>query len=54
YTTIFNTLCKRNSVYVAAILGTTFAFQAAFDSGVTAWYNAHNKGKLWADVKQTI
>lgn len=28
-----------------------FAFQGLFDVGVTRWYENHNKGKLWKDVK---
>lgn len=44
-------LFKRNSVYVATILGGAFAFQGFFDVGVTKWYENHNKGKLWKDVK---
>lgn len=44
-------LFKRNSVYVATILGGAFAFQGFFDVGVNKWYENHNKGKLWKDVK---
>lgn len=44
-------LIKRNSLYVATIFGGAFAFQAFFDSAVTSWYENHNKGKLWKDVK---
>ena len=28
-----------------------FAFQGFFDVGVNKWYENHNKGKLWKDVK---
>ncbi|KAM9925338.1 hypothetical protein OXX59_003941, partial [Metschnikowia pulcherrima] len=44
-------LFKRNSVYVSTIFAGAFAFQAFFDVGVTKWYEAHNRGKLWKDVK---
>lgn len=36
---------------MATILGGAFAFQGFFDSAVTAWYENHNKGKLWKDLK---
>lgn len=44
-------LFKRNSVYVATIFAGAFVFQAGFDTGITAWYEYHNRGKLWKDVK---
>lgn len=28
-----------------------FAFQGFFDVAITKWYENHNKGKLWKDVK---
>ncbi|KAL6670640.1 Cytochrome b-c1 complex subunit 9, mitochondrial [Candidozyma auris] len=48
---MFSALIKRNSLYVATIFGGAFAFQAFFDSAITRWYEQHNKGKLWKDVK---
>ncbi|SGZ57462.1 CIC11C00000001236 [Sungouiella intermedia] len=47
-------LFKRNSVYVATIFGGAFAFQAFFDTAVTRWYEYHNRGKLWKDLKAKI
>ncbi|ODV69166.1 hypothetical protein HYPBUDRAFT_152324 [Hyphopichia burtonii NRRL Y-1933] len=46
-----SSLFKRNSVYVATIFGGAFAFQGFFDVAVTKWYEGHNRGKLWKDVK---
>ncbi|SCU85807.1 LADA_0D09846g1_1 [Lachancea dasiensis] len=51
FSTIYNVFFKRNSVFVGTVFAASFVFQAAFDSSVTAWYEAHNKGKLWKDVK---
>ncbi|MCH0628403.1 hypothetical protein JNB11_00195 [Kocuria palustris] len=28
-----------------------FVFESWFDAAVTKWYDNHNKGKLWKDVK---
>lgn len=44
-------MLRRNSLFVSTIFVGAFAFQASFDSGVTKWYENHNKGKLWKDVK---
>lgn len=48
---VISNLFKRNSVYVATIFGGAFAFQGFFDVAVTKWYENHNKGKLWKDIK---
>ncbi|ODV78411.1 ubiquinol-cytochrome C reductase, partial [Suhomyces tanzawaensis NRRL Y-17324] len=48
---LLSLVTKRNSVYVATIFGGAFAFQGFFDYAVTSWYENHNKGKLWKDVK---
>ena len=51
FSTIYNVFFKRNSIFVGTVFASAFVFQAAFDSAVTSWYEAHNKGKLWKDVK---
>ncbi|CCE82785.1 Piso0_002531 [Millerozyma farinosa CBS 7064] len=48
---MISSLFKRNSVYVSTILVGAFSFQALFDVGVNRWYEYHNRGKLWKDVK---
>lgn len=54
YTSIYNIFIKRNSVFVGTIFAGAFVFQPLFDTGINKWYEAHNKGKLWKDVKLTI
>lgn len=44
-------MIKRNSVYVATIFAGAFAFQGFFDVGITKYFEYHNKGKLWKDIK---
>ncbi|QPG75191.1 qcr9 subunit 9 of the ubiquinol cytochrome-c reductase complex [Brettanomyces nanus] len=51
YSTLYNTIFKRNSVFVGTVFASAFLFQATFDEAVTAWYENRNKGKLWKDVK---
>ncbi|GMM33770.1 ubiquinol--cytochrome-c reductase subunit 9 [Saccharomycopsis crataegensis] len=54
YNALRNILYKRNSVFVATVFTGAFVFQASFDVGVTKWYEYHNRGKLWKDIKPRI
>ncbi|CAR21511.1 ubiquinol--cytochrome-c reductase subunit 9 [Lachancea thermotolerans CBS 6340] len=54
FSTIYNIFFKRNSIFVGTVFASSFVFQAAFDSAVTSWYEQHNKGKLWKDVKAKL
>ncbi|KAL3231355.1 Cytochrome b-c1 complex subunit 9, mitochondrial [Nakaseomyces bracarensis] len=54
FATLYKVLFKRNSIFVGSVLAGAFVFQGAFDTAVTAWYENHNKGKLWKDVKAQI
>jgi ubiquinol-cytochrome c reductase subunit 9 len=47
-------LIKRNSVFVGTIFAGAFVFQPVFDDAVNVWYENHNKGKLWKDVKAKL
>ncbi|KAH7931291.1 ubiquinol-cytochrome C reductase, partial [Leucogyrophana mollusca] len=49
--TFYNTLVKRNSVYVSTIFLTAFAFGVGFDVGVTSFWDRWNKGKQWKDIR---
>ncbi|EDO19021.1 hypothetical protein Kpol_2002p92 [Vanderwaltozyma polyspora DSM 70294] len=54
FATIYRVFFKRNAVFVGTIFAAGFVFQPLFDSGITSWYEAHNKGKLWKDVKAQL
>ncbi|CAG60137.1 uncharacterized protein GVI51_H09229 [Nakaseomyces glabratus] len=54
FSSLYKVLFKRNSIFVGTILASAFVFQGAFDTAVTSWYENHNKGKLWKDVKAQI
>ena len=41
-------------MFVATVFTGAFVFQASFDVGVTKWYEYHNRGKLWKDIKPRI
>ncbi|KIY45845.1 ubiquinol-cytochrome C reductase, partial [Fistulina hepatica ATCC 64428] len=48
---LYNTLFKRNSVYVSAIFAGAFLFGVGFDVGVTSFLDHWNKGKQWKDIR---
>ncbi|CAH7690088.1 cytochrome b-c1 complex subunit 9 [Phakopsora pachyrhizi] len=52
--TIYNTLMKRNSAYVTTIFVGAFGFSIGFDSLTTTFWNNHNKGKQWADIRDKV
>ncbi|SOV09623.1 probable QCR9 - ubiquinol--cytochrome-c reductase subunit 9 [Ustilago sp. UG-2017a] len=48
---VYNTVFKRNSVYVGSIFFGAFAFGIGYDLATTAWWDSHNKGKQWKDIR---
>lgn len=38
-------------MFVGTVFAGAFVFESWFDAAVTNWYDNHNKGKLWKDVK---
>ncbi|PWN44283.1 putative ubiquinol-cytochrome c reductase complex 7.3 kda protein [Ceraceosorus guamensis] len=51
---IYNTLFKRNSVYVTSIFAGAFVFGIAFDAGTQRLWDAHNRGKQWKDIRDKV
>ncbi|KAF5393842.1 hypothetical protein D9757_000234 [Collybiopsis confluens] len=47
----YSTIFKRNSVYIASVFTTAFAFGIGFDSGVTSFWDSWNRGKQWKDLR---
>ncbi|KAI0723027.1 ubiquinol-cytochrome C reductase [Earliella scabrosa] len=47
----YNTIVKRNSVFVPTIFAGAFAFSIGFDVGVTKFWDTWNKGKQWQDIR---
>ncbi|CAK9785738.1 unnamed protein product [Cutaneotrichosporon oleaginosum] len=48
---IYNVLFRRNSVMVPAVFASAFAFSLSYDTVTSAWWDKHNKGKLWKDIR---
>ncbi|KAH8087000.1 ubiquinol-cytochrome C reductase [Filobasidium floriforme] len=47
----YNTFVRRNSVFVSSIFLGAFAFSITFDLATTAFWERHNRGKLWKDIR---
>lgn len=47
----YNTIVKRNSVYVSTIFAGAFAFGVGFDIGISKFWDSWNKGKQWKDIR---
>ncbi|KAK1927499.1 putative ubiquinol-cytochrome c reductase complex 7.3 kDa protein [Papiliotrema laurentii] len=48
---IYNTFFKRNSVFVSTVFLSAFTFSIGFDLATSAWWDAHNRGKQWKDIR---
>nr|XP_031862986.1 uncharacterized protein CI109_001461 [Kwoniella shandongensis]KAA5530058.1 hypothetical protein CI109_001461 [Kwoniella shandongensis] len=48
---IYNTFFKRNSSFVASIFVGAFTFSVGYDLATTGWWDYHNRGKQWKDIR---
>lgn len=51
----YNSIFRRNSVYVPVVFLSAFGFSMGFDLLTTAWWDAHNRGvslpvSLWSSI----
>ncbi|CAN6628128.1 cytochrome b-c1 complex subunit 9, mitochondrial [Trichomonascus vanleenenianus] len=51
YTTIYNTVFKRNSIFVGTVFLASFAYDAAFHKTFDAIFDSLNTGKQWKDIR---
>ncbi|KAM6495538.1 Cytochrome b-c1 complex subunit 9 [Amanita muscaria] len=49
--TAYNTIFKRNSVFVTTTFLGAFAFGMGFDLAVTSFWDRWNRGKQWKDIR---
>jgi len=47
----YNTIARRNSIFVTSIFASTFAFTIGFDQGLDKFWDTWNKGKQWKDIR---
>ncbi|EIW66633.1 hypothetical protein TREMEDRAFT_34957, partial [Tremella mesenterica DSM 1558] len=48
---IYNTFFRRNSIFVTTVFLGAFGFSMGFDVLTSAWWDAHNRGKQWKDIR---
>ncbi|KAF7725349.1 hypothetical protein EC973_009689 [Apophysomyces ossiformis] len=49
--TVYNTIFKKNSVFVTTIFASALVFQVGFDTVTNKVWDDLNKGKQWKDIK---
>ncbi|KAL4983151.1 ubiquinol-cytochrome C reductase [Aspergillus falconensis] len=50
-TSIYQTLIRRNAVYLTSIFVGAFAFEVAFDTTTNKLWDTWNRGRQWKDIK---
>ncbi|KAF7511095.1 hypothetical protein GJ744_005326 [Endocarpon pusillum] len=48
---LFNSIFRRNYVFLSTVFLGAFAFEIAFDTTTDAIWNRINKGRQWKDIK---
>ncbi|KAL3478111.1 ubiquinol-cytochrome C reductase [Aspergillus californicus] len=48
---IYQTLIRRNAVYLTSIFAGAFAFEIAYDTSTNGIWDAFNRGRQWKDIK---
>ncbi|EPQ59630.1 ubiquinol-cytochrome C reductase [Gloeophyllum trabeum ATCC 11539] len=47
----YNSIVRRNSIYVSTIFAGAFAFGVGFDIGISKFWDTWNRGKQWKDIR---
>ncbi|CEQ39864.1 SPOSA6832_01435 [Sporobolomyces salmonicolor] len=47
----FANVFSRNSVFVGTVFFGAFAFGIGYDKVTSAWWDSHNAGKQWKDIR---
>ncbi|KIM67868.1 hypothetical protein SCLCIDRAFT_1209999 [Scleroderma citrinum Foug A] len=47
----YNTIVRRNSVFVSTIFAGAFAFSIGFDVGLMKFWDHWNRGRQWKDIR---
>ncbi|KAL4867268.1 hypothetical protein BDV12DRAFT_171612 [Aspergillus spectabilis] len=48
---IYQSLIRRNAVYLTSIFAGAFAFEIAFDTSTNKIWDTWNHGRQWKDIK---
>ncbi|KAG6004190.1 hypothetical protein E4U21_001331 [Claviceps maximensis] len=44
-------LFRKNYAMLAAVFGAGFAFEVGFNNGINKWWDNHNRGRQWKDIR---
>ncbi|KZT37629.1 ubiquinol-cytochrome C reductase, partial [Sistotremastrum suecicum HHB10207 ss-3] len=47
----YNSIVRRNSIYVSSIFAGAFAFGVGLDLGVSSFWDRWNRGRQWKDIR---
>jgi len=47
----FLNLYKRNSVFLATVFFGAYGFSVLYTEATEKWWEYHNRGKLWKDIR---
>ncbi|TWU78009.1 hypothetical protein ED733_006363 [Metarhizium rileyi] len=47
----FSVLFRRNYAMLAAVFTAGLAFEVGFNNGVNKWWDNHNRGRQWKDIR---
>ncbi|KFG86916.1 hypothetical protein MANI_030330 [Metarhizium anisopliae] len=50
-TTCCSALFRKNYAMLAAVFTAGFAFEVGFNNGVNKWWDNHNRGRQWKDIR---
>ncbi|QUC18189.1 uncharacterized protein UV8b_02430 [Ustilaginoidea virens] len=48
---LYSVLFRKNSVMLAAVFGAGFVFEVGFNNVVNKWWDNHNRGRQWKDIR---
>ncbi|MCJ1238328.1 qcr9 subunit 9 of the ubiquinol cytochrome-c reductase complex [Varicellaria rhodocarpa] len=48
---LYNTIFRKNPVFLAAVFTSAFAFEIAFDRTIEKYWDTRNKGRQWKDIR---
>ncbi|EXJ90873.1 ubiquinol-cytochrome c reductase subunit 9 [Capronia coronata CBS 617.96] len=49
--TVFNTVFRRNAVFLTAVFTGAFFFEIGFDTATNRLWDSWNQGRQWKDIK---
>ncbi|KAG5981582.1 hypothetical protein E4U55_002784 [Claviceps digitariae] len=44
-------LFRKNYAMLAAVFGAGFVFEVGFNNGINKWWDNHNRGRQWKDIR---